>query len=242
MRQFGFSTGAVAFGDFRAALQILSHYDFDVVELSALRHHELPPLVAAFESLEISRYAYVSVHAPSQFPESEEANVVALLTSLSSRGIPVVLHPDAIFDWRLSSAPGRWLRLGSADISLTIGRTTAELIACFERLPEAGLCFDMGHARQVDPSLVESRRIIAEFANRIRQVHISDVGSDSTHERISWGAARSFSALASMIPENAPIVIESVTSSEQVLSEIARARASFGEMAYPGVETMMGAA
>ena len=242
MRHFGFSTGAIAFGDFGEALRLLSKHDIDVVELSALRFRELAPLINSIESIDLARYSYVSFHAPSQFPDGAEELVVDLLLQVAARSIPIVLHPDAVRNWNL------WTKLGSAilvenmDKRKEIGRTSAELFACFERLPEARLCFDIGHARQVDPSLVESRRILEQFSGRLHQVHISEVGSDSTHERISWSAARSFSSLASMIPEHVPIVIESVTSSDQILNEIARARSSFGEAVFPGVETMMGAA
>ena len=37
MRPFGFSTGALALGDFRLALRMLEGIDLDAIELSALR-------------------------------------------------------------------------------------------------------------------------------------------------------------------------------------------------------------
>ena len=42
MSLFGFSTGALALGDFRRALELLQGVDADAVELSALREKELP--------------------------------------------------------------------------------------------------------------------------------------------------------------------------------------------------------
>jgi hypothetical protein len=45
MRLFGYSTGAIALGDFARALEVLSRYDFDAVELSALRISEVGPLI-----------------------------------------------------------------------------------------------------------------------------------------------------------------------------------------------------
>ena len=41
MRTFGISTGALAYGDFRRALEMLRRYDTNAVELSALRQPEL---------------------------------------------------------------------------------------------------------------------------------------------------------------------------------------------------------
>ena len=45
MRQIGFSTGALARGDFRYALDILADQGIHAVELSALRESELDPLL-----------------------------------------------------------------------------------------------------------------------------------------------------------------------------------------------------
>ena len=242
MRHFGFSTGAIALGDFVEALRRLSAHDVSAVELSALRFHELEPLIRALESLDVARYAYVSLHAPSNIPEREETFVVELLKSVARRKIPIVLHPDTVRDWSLWTQLGAAVLLENMDKRKEIGRTAVEMRACFDRLPDAGLCFDIGHARQVDPSLVEGRRILEQFSDRLRQLHISEVGSDSTHDRISWGAAKSFSTLASMIPSQVPIVIESVVRADQIANEIARARASFGEVVFPGVDALVGAA
>ena len=108
MRHFGFSTGAIALGDFVEALRRLSAHDVSAVELSALRFHELEPLVRALESLDVARYAYVSLHAPSNIPEGEETFVVELLKSVARRKIPIVLHPDTVRDWSL------WTQLGAS--------------------------------------------------------------------------------------------------------------------------------
>jgi len=62
--RIGFSTGAVARGDYRKALDVLYQYGVDVVELSALRISELSPLVNDLRHLELSRFSFVSFHAP----------------------------------------------------------------------------------------------------------------------------------------------------------------------------------
>lgn len=45
MRMIGFSTGALALGDYRHALEMLVDKDVNALELSALRQDELQPLV-----------------------------------------------------------------------------------------------------------------------------------------------------------------------------------------------------
>src|SRR5580700_12058020 len=98
MRPIGFSTGALAYGDFRQGLAVLAGKHTTTVELSALRDKELAPLVEALDSLDLSVYTYVSVHAPSKFEKERELEIVGLLGAVASRGWRIVLHPDAIRD------------------------------------------------------------------------------------------------------------------------------------------------
>jgi hypothetical protein len=98
-RPIGLSTGALAKGDFRRGLQLQDETSSSAVELSALRVSELRPLIDAKDDLDLSRYEYVSFHAPSRFSAEEEAEVVEALSELSGRNWPIVLHPDTIHDF-----------------------------------------------------------------------------------------------------------------------------------------------
>ena len=71
MAPTGFSTGALAKGDFRGASAWLSETDSDAIELSALRMSELAPLMAALSSLDLKQFSYRSLHAPKCFDESD---------------------------------------------------------------------------------------------------------------------------------------------------------------------------
>lgn len=106
MRPIGFSTGAVARGRFREALEILGAHEVDAVELSALRMEELAPLISALPALELAHFRYVSVHAPSRFGPEEEPYVVEMLRSAADMGFPIVVHPDTLH------TPGMWLPFG----------------------------------------------------------------------------------------------------------------------------------
>src|ERR1035437_8950980 len=98
-RTIGFSTGALAFSDFRRALAMLRPLPLGAVELSALRQVELEPLRAAAAGLDLSQFSYVAVHAPSQIEPGTEAHVVKCLLEFTARGWPAVAHPDAIRDY-----------------------------------------------------------------------------------------------------------------------------------------------
>src|ERR1700734_1191242 len=96
MRLVGYSTGAIALGDFSRAVALLSTHNFQAIELSALRIAEVEPLLLALPNLGLDRYRYISFHAPSAFREDEEERLVALLSRLPATW-PIILHPDAIY-------------------------------------------------------------------------------------------------------------------------------------------------
>ena len=67
MNSIGFSTGAVARGDYQAALALLRREGVRAVELSALRLSELSSLVDDLPRLDLTSFSFVSFHAPSRF-------------------------------------------------------------------------------------------------------------------------------------------------------------------------------
>jgi hypothetical protein len=234
MRRIGFSTGAVARGDFRRALDLLRGQAIDVVELSALRISELEPLVSAIPYLDLGYFSFISVHAPSWFTIESEQWVVDQLNSISGYGFPIVVHPDVIF------TPGRWQHLGdrllveNMDRRKPIGRNVHELRQIFDWLPQARFCFDIGHARQVDPSMTESSLLLGAFGDRLAEVHISEVNTASRHDPISPNAVIAFQSVAKHIPEEVPIVLETLIDEGQseIPRELQRAREALSVMSF----------
>jgi hypothetical protein len=234
-RMIGFSTGAVAKSDFHGALAALRQHQIHAVELSALRFAELPPLCEAIRDLDLADFAFVSIHAPSKFAEHEEAEVIQYVAAASAAtGYPVVVHPDMIYQ------PDRWAILGdrllieNMDKRKPIGRTVPELADLFQNLlPAARFCFDIGHARQVDPSMTESALLLRAFGDRLAEVHMSEVNTASRHDPISRYAVQAFSGVASMIPPHVPIILESLIDEGQsdIAAEVARANEVFAHAA-----------
>ena len=223
MREIGFSTGALALSDVAGALEMLRGAPVSAVELSALRVGELPPLARCVETLDLSPYRFISVHAPSRFTADEEPGIVERLRSFTARGWPIVLHPDAIHDPALWRGFGSMLYVENMDKRKPLGRTAAELRRVFDQLPDAALCFDIAHARQCDGTMTEAYRILTAFGDRLRQVHISEVTTRSGHDRISPYSLRAFQRVASLIPEEVPVIIESRIPPEQIRAEIDQA-------------------
>ena len=210
MRRFGYSTGALAIGDFRRALEMLENAHVKVVELSALRLAELGVLCRFVREHPhaLDSFTSVSVHAPSRFREDQEAEVVECLSEFTRHGWPVVAHPDAIYNARVWEPLAHLLLIENMDKRKSVGRSAQELASIFKSLPRAGLCFDLAHARQFDTSLVEAYRILRDLGTRIRQVHISEVHTSSRHARMTPMAVDSYRMLAPLIPSDAPVIVE----------------------------------
>lgn len=224
MPPIGFSTGSLARGDFQTGLDLARQLPTDVIELSALRMNELVPLTDAARDLDVDGFEYVAVHAPGRFSAAQEADVAERLHSLDYRDWPVVLHPDTIHSFDIWRTFGDRLLIENMDKRKRCGRTSAELTGIFEQLPNARLCFDIAHARQVDASMLEAFRILRDWRDRLAHIHISEVATSSRHARISWSAVHDFQEVASLIPRDVPVILETPVDLTTAEAELARAR------------------
>lgn len=193
MRPMGFSTGALALADFRRALRMMEGHSCDCVELSALREQELDELIRSIDTLDLSPFRYISFHAPSHLDALPENRLADRPLSVAERRMPIVLHSDVIEDYGCWSDFGDLLCIENMDKRKPIGRTALELADVFRKLPAASLCFDIGHARQVDPTMSQAAAILHEFGPRLRQLHVSEVNTRSRHEPLNMAAIHAFS-------------------------------------------------
>lgn len=213
MFKIGFSTGALAKGDVARGIEMARELGLSIIELSALRLRELDTLVKVAAERNFADFDYVALHAPTDFAPSDEKGVVETLSGVAcSNQWPVIVHPDAISSFELWRPLEHLLYVENMDKRKPRGRTVEELEEILKRVPNAYLCFDIAHARQVDSSMTEAYRILRNFQDRIRQVHFSQVGSDSRHRQVSDGAFRAYGEVAAGIPANVPIILESVVS------------------------------
>jgi hypothetical protein len=226
-QRIGFSTGALAFGDYQRGLKMIQAKRIRVVELSALREGELQPLLSNLDSLDLSSLDYVSVHAPSALETLSEVQATTMLRQLLPRHWPIIVHPDVMRTRSLWCGFGEWLCIENMDKRKRVGRTVAELEPFFNDFPDASFCFDIGHARQVDPTMSEAALLLRRFGRRLKQVHMSEVNSCSRHDAISFTAARSFHKVADLIPTGIPIILETVIPEDQILEQLRLAAAVF---------------
>ena len=223
MRLIGFSSGALAYADFRRGVSMLRNRDIHALELSALRQNELLPLVESLDGLDLNQFTHIAVHAPSQIDASSEENVVALLTRICHRRWPIILHPDAVHDWSLWKNFGGLLCIENMDKRKPIGRTAKELEEIFQKVSDASFCFDIGHARQLDSTMTEAYLMLKAFGSRLRQVHLSEVNNRSKHDPLSYGSILAFREIAHLIPESVPVILETPIREDQIKLEIERA-------------------
>ena len=230
MDTVGFSTGSLARGDVRGAVEALSRHRTGALELSALRTSELAPLLEAIPHLPLEHYFHIAVHAPSCFDEREEQIVAARLLSVVERGWFVILHPDTIHDYTLWKAFGDRLCIENMDRRKPCGRTVEELQPVFERLPQASFCFDVAHARQCDTSMTEAYRLLSAFGDRLRQVHVSELDANSHHVRLTRAGIRACQEIADLIPVQIPVIIEAPVQPHEMDAEIGASLQALGRL------------
>ncbi len=224
MRLIGFSTGALTRGDFRTALQIMAQTHVRAVELSALRQDELIPLINDLSDVELREFRYVAFHVPSFMDRDFEPVAIKALREVAFRDWPMIMHPDAMVDLSSWEHFGDLLCIENMDKRKPIGQTVTDLSEIFKVLPRASLCFDIGHARQVDPTMSEAAAILKCFKGRLRQLHISEVNSQSKHDPLSFESILAFQKVAHLIPESIPVIVESRVSQDEVDEEIQNVR------------------
>lgn len=198
----------------------------DAVELSALREDELQPLLDALKSLDLTRFSHVSLHAPSRLRTYTEQRLCEALAALEGK-YPIVVHPDIIHDSSLWAGLGEVLLIENMDKRKSVGRTADELDDVFAMLPKARLCLDVGHSRQIDSSMFETREILKRHVGRLAEIHLSDVNSSCGHEPLNLAAVEAFQRVADLIPETVPIILETPVTADLIPRELRKAEAIF---------------
>ena len=216
----GYSTGALAKEDFQYAIHLLEKSSSNAIELSALREDEVEDLTNFVEDLDLTRFRYVSFHAPSKLSRNSEEELIEMLEPIVQKGWPVIVHPDIIINYTNWIKFGNCLCIENMDKRKKIGRTANDLDEIFYKLPDASFCFDIAHARQVDPTMTEACHMLTKFKGKLKEIHISSVNTQSKHEPLTLESLLSFKKLAGFVPDNIPIILESPITPDQIEHEM----------------------
>jgi hypothetical protein len=155
------------------------------VELSAVSASELPGLVSYLVSAPRLPFLFVSVHAPSKGLNGDEREHVASLCAIPAWVDAIVVHPDTISDVSLYRPLGRRLVIENMDTRKNVGQAAAELAVLFAQLPAAGLCLDVAHAKDVDPTMKVALEMLLQFSSRLSHVHISSLDASQHHVSVT---------------------------------------------------------
>jgi len=177
------------------------------IELAALSEPELAPLIDYLEDRPALPFLFVSVHAPSKQRVMPEEDLVSELCRIAPGVDAVVFHPDLIEDPELYRPLGRKLVIENMDSRKPTGRTADQLEDYFDALPEAGLCFDVPHAKSVDPAMEIGRAILDRFGPRLRHVHLSSLDGDCHHVPLTEQDEALFAPLLAMC-RDVPWILE----------------------------------
>jgi len=148
-------------------------------------------------------------------------------------GVWVVAHPDSIRTFRLWRDLGEHLCIENMDHRKPIGRSADELEMVFKELPRAKLCFDIGHAHEMDRSMSMAYEILKRFRDRIVQIHASEVSDKCEHRAFSASSAAAFARLSPFLPREATIILETVVPKTEAQEQMAKAQQIFENADWP---------
>ncbi len=218
--KIGFSTGTLALGDYKKGLSLLIKNNIKTVEISTLREEEFIDFLDVMDNLDLSYFEYVSFHAPGKLIKLSEKDLVKKLDKVKMKNWPIIVHPDIIQKYDYWKELGSFICIENMDKRKSNGKTVSELIEVFNNLPDAKFCFDIGHSRQVDPTMLESFSMLNDFNYRLQQIHLSHVNSESKHESLNYESIIAFKKIWNNIPCDMPIILETVIPEDKIKHEI----------------------
>ncbi len=151
------------------------------IELSAISASELPGLLEYLDAAPRLPFIFVSVHAPSKGLNSDESTHIEGLCRVPAWIDAIVVHPDTISDPVLYRALGRRLVLENMDTRKNAGHVADDLSALFAEVPQAGLCLDVAHAKDVDSTMSVASEFLDRFSSRLSHVHVSSLDESRHH-------------------------------------------------------------
>jgi sugar phosphate isomerase/epimerase len=93
----------------------------------------------------------------------------------------IVVHPDTIAEPSSYRPLGRRLTLENMDSRKDSGQTADDLAVLYAALPDARLCLDVAHAKDVDPTLTVADELLRRFSSRLSHVHVSSLDESQRH-------------------------------------------------------------
>lgn len=168
-----------------------------------------PEKANTYDEVQLAGSQYISCHIS---PDTQLHTLRHSIKPLSPE--TVVFHPDSV-------TPSRIAELVDVTVPLSIenmdddkqsGYAVSELQELFRRFPELGFTLDVEHAYRHDASMEYARRLVANFGQRLDELHVSghtaDIGHAPVSEADNGDAIESFLADHYSLGYETPIVME----------------------------------
>jgi hypothetical protein len=228
MMQFGFPSGKLDKLSLWAAVERNLRVTDRAMEITALRYDEYDDITAAMHRITFPTSCDVSFHAPARFTTWQERYLAYLLSQKPMVQFPVVLHPDAIHDHENWEPLQGRLRIENMDLRKFSGVTVDSLRETFVQLPYARWCFDIGHARQVDPTMRLANELLDAFGDRLDEVHMSEVLPCGKHIALTPEVAEDYRKVFHNSHRNFAVILETILQEESMAQDLLLARNVFG--------------
>ncbi len=130
-------------------------------------------------------FDYISIHCPCDIRYGNNTETKLLLEKLTafyrSAGAQLmVVHPDRVDDWNVfADFKVNWAAENMDDRKQGF-KDVASMSALLRSLPDWGLVLDVGHCKVNDKTMKLAYDFVAEFRDRIREIHLS--GYETIHD------------------------------------------------------------
>jgi hypothetical protein len=179
------------------AIEINCHSAKEVSQLDSILPH-------------LKGFEYISLHMPCDKPYRNDEQTKQLLKTLANfyrrAGAKLaVIHPDLVEDWGVFDGfPLDWA-IENMDDRKEHYKDVTDLKNFFQDHPAWDLVLDVGHCNANDKSMALAADLIAEFKDRIKEIHLSgyEVFHDPLHRTKQTEIIRCCQKL------DVPIIIES---------------------------------
>jgi hypothetical protein len=135
---------------------------------------------------EISKYDYVSLHAPWKgivYKKDQTSDrLIADLKRISQR-LPVkniVLHPNVVEDFEYVEGTGLPFSIENMDRTKRSWNVPEDFNTLVKNY-RFGFVLDLQHAYQKDPTMRTSDEFVSVFGSRLREIHVSGCNGCETH-------------------------------------------------------------
>jgi hypothetical protein len=201
----GFSTGAlhqIYDPISRENFAFLRSLGCNTIELNCRTDESILKLLTEMTPTDLAGFWHISLHAPKIIT----ASTLELLQRAQSifNFKLIVIHPNEVENWEIFTRFNLPFAIENMDWRKERAKYVDSLQAIFEKF-DCKMVLDLNHCYTNDPSMLLAKEMVAEFGDRIVQIHVS--GFETYHELLH--KTKQLEIMDAIVNKNLPIIIES---------------------------------